>query len=331
MKVQIRDQEALASVTAANLRAYLEAQGWADAGNWGEWATIHSKERRGKLWEIAVPLRDDISTYAEFMAQAVTTLAEAEDRSQLDVFYDLTGASAGTMATAPLNGSGKADDNTTTPKLARLERVDLREKWKTGAQGFTPWLAQPNNLAVLSETLNMELVTAGQEESVGPFRADILCRDTYDDSWVLIENQLERTDHTRLGQLLTYAAGLQTVTVIWVSATFTDEHCAALDWLNDITDDRFRFFGLEIELWRIGDSPAAPKFNIVSKPNEWMRSISKAARRSRFTDLTERNLGIVQMWQEGKTAGEVAEHFGLDNQYASDIFGAVGRMVLGEA
>ena len=167
---------------------------------------------------------------------------------------------------------------TTANELARLEQIDdLRLVWKDEAQDFTPWLAQPENLAVLSEALNMELETEGQEERVGPFRADILCRDMQDDSLVLIENQLERTDHNHLGQLLTYAAGLQTVTIIWVARTFTDEHRAALDWLNEITDERFRFFGLEIELWRIADSPAAPKFNIVSRPNDWASATQSVA------------------------------------------------------
>ena len=98
MKVQIRDKEALESLTTANLRSYLEAEGWDDVRRWGEWATIHSKNQEGKLWEIAIPLREDASDYAEFMAEAVTTLAEAEDRSQLDVFYDLADQAAGTEA-----------------------------------------------------------------------------------------------------------------------------------------------------------------------------------------------------------------------------------------
>jgi len=78
--------------------------------------------------------------------------------------------------------------------------------------------------------------------------------------------------------LLTYASGLQAVTIVWISAKFTEEHRAALDWLNKITDDDFRFFGLEIELWKIGESPAAPKFNIVSKPNNWSKTISQAVK-----------------------------------------------------
>ncbi len=266
MKVQIRDKAALDALTVANLRAYLEAHGWGDERPWGTWATILSKEGGGKMWEVSVPNEAGGLLYAESVAEIIATLAEVEDRSQLDVFNDLAGTSA-----VPHNFH-KGGKNMTASPLSRLERVALRTVWTTEAQDFTPWLAQSKNLAVLSETLGMELATEGTEQGVGPFRADILCRDTQDDSLVLIENQLERTDHNHLGQLLTYAAGLQTVTIIWVSATFTDEHRAALDWLNEITDDRFRFFGLEIELWRIDKSDPAPKFNIVSRPNNWSKT-----------------------------------------------------------
>ena len=186
-----------------------------------------------------------------------------------------------------------------TPTLGRLERVDLRTAWESEAQDFTPWLAQDENIAVLGETLDMELEVEAQEKDVGPFRADILCRDansTNHDSLVLIENQLERTDHTHLGQLLTYAAGLHTVTIIWVARRFTEEHRAALDWLNEITDERIRFFGLEVELWKIGGSPAAPKFNIVSKPNEWSRVVGAA--KSSTVGESERGNLYRRYWTE---------------------------------
>ena len=124
----------------------------------------------------------------------------------------------------------------------------------------------------------MSLGVESTECGVGPFRADILCRNQVDDSFVLIENQIESTDHSHLGQLLTYAAGLAAVTIIWVASRFTDEHRAALDWLNTITNEKFNFFGLEIELWRIGASPAAPKFNVVCQPNEWVRTTGRAVR-----------------------------------------------------
>ena len=293
MKVQIRDREALSSLTTSNLRAYLQLQGWSDAGLWGERATIHVKEHGGRDWEILIPLRDTVADYAESMAEAVAVLAAVEDRSELDVFNDLA---AGTEA----SGNRKGAENMTTQRLARLERVDLRSIWTTEAQDFTPWLAQPENLAVLSETLGMELATEGTEQGVGPFRADILCQDTLDESWVLIENQLDRTDHRHLGQLLTYAAGLQTVTIIWIAASFTDEHRAAMDWLNEITSEQFRFFGLEVELWRIGDSDSAPKFNIVAKPNEWTRSLGESTRRTPRGDREPSSLNLIyrDYWSE---------------------------------
>ncbi|MCC7111052.1 MAG: DUF4268 domain-containing protein, partial [Deltaproteobacteria bacterium] len=151
-------------------------------------------------------------------------------------------------------------------KLGRLERVSLRDIWKTEAMDFTPWLAQRENMALLGEAIGLDLEVEAQEKEVGPFRADILCKETGSDSWVLIENQLERTDHAHLGQLLTYAAGLEAVSVVWIAERFTDEHRAALDWLNEIANEKLRCFGLEIELFRIGDSPVAPKFNVVSQP-----------------------------------------------------------------
>lgn len=159
-------------------------------------------------------------------------------------------------------------------QLGRLERVDLRKEWVSEPLHFTPWLAQEENLILLGETLKLDLQLEAQEQSVGPFRADILCKDTADDTWVLIENQLGRTDHLHLGQLLTYAAGLKAVTIVWIAGRFAEEHRAACDWLNETTIESVRFFALEIELWRIGDSLSAPKFNVVSMPNDWSKSVA---------------------------------------------------------
>lgn len=183
-----------------------------------------------------------------------------------------------------------------TPLLGRLERLDLRNIWASEASDFTPWLARPENLSLLGETLGLELELEAQEKAVGPFRADILCKDIGRDAWVLVENQLERTDHLHLGQLLTYASGLDAVTIVWVAARFTDEHRSTLDWLNRITDESFRFFGLEVELWRIGSSPAAPKFNIISQPNDWSRSVAQAARAIDEADLSERRIKQRDYW-----------------------------------
>ena len=164
-----------------------------------------------------------------------------------------------------------------TKPLGRLEKVGLREAWSSESSDFTPWLAQEDNLRLLGEAIGIELELESQEKDVGPFRADILCKDTATDNWVLIENQLARTDHTHLGQLLTYAAGLNAVTIVWIAERFTEEHRATLDWLNERTDETINLFGLEIELWRIGDSPIAPKFNVISQPNDWSRTVQQAA------------------------------------------------------
>lgn len=180
--------------------------------------------------------------------------------------------------------------------LGILERVELRNIWQSESSDFTPWLARPENLAQLGQTIGMELELEAQEKNVGPFRADLLCKDTATENWVLIENQLEATDHKHLGQLLTYAAGLKAVSIVWVAAQFTEEHRATLDWLNLITDEQFQFFGLEVELWKIGDSPAAPKFNVVSKPNDWSRSVTQAARRIENESLSDTKINQLEYW-----------------------------------
>ncbi|MBI5820320.1 MAG: DUF4268 domain-containing protein [Verrucomicrobia bacterium] len=158
--------------------------------------------------------------------------------------------------------------------LGRMQQVDLRKVWLSESGYFTPWLAQDDNISLLADTLGMDLELEAQEKGVGPYRADIVCKDTTDGTLVLIENQLEKTDHTHLGQLMTYAAGLDAVTIVWIAERFTDEHRAALDWLNEITGENISCFGLEIELWRIGNSPIAPKFNVVCKPNDWIKGKS---------------------------------------------------------
>ena len=181
-------------------------------------------------------------------------------------------------------------------QLERLKRIsDLRTIWKNEEGDFTPWLAR--NLELLGKTLGVELELEAMEKTVGPFRADILCRETGPDGgMVLVENQLEPTDHTHLGQLLTYAAGLDAVTIVWIAAAIRDEHRATLDWLNKITDESSHFFGLEIELWCIGDSAPAPRFNIVSKPNDWSRSVTQAARAVNEEDLSEMQRTQVAYW-----------------------------------
>lgn len=125
-------------------------------------------------------------------------------------------------------------------KLARLEKVGLRDQWKDEAKDFTPWLAEPDNIEILSEAIGMELEVIGKEEKVGSFSADILCKDINTNRNVVIKNQLEQTDHTHLGQVITYCAGLEASTFIWISSQVREEkHRAAVDSLNAITSDDY--------------------------------------------------------------------------------------------
>ena len=171
-----------------------------------------------------------------------------------------------------------------TQKLSRLEKVDLRQVFNSEAADFTPWLAEPENLKLLGDTIGIELELSKQEKEVGPFRADLLCKNVGNETWVLIENQIERTDHTHLGQLLTYAAGLEAVTIVWIASTYVNEHRAAIDWLNEITGEKYAFFGLEMELYRIGESPVAPKFNIVCKPNNFSKAMKAITGQNELTN-----------------------------------------------
>ena len=183
-------------------------------------------------------------------------------------------------------------------ELGRLEKLNLRDVWASEPYDFTPWLAKEDNLALLSEALGLELELEAVEHNVGVFKADILCKDVGSGNWVLIENQLARTDHTHLGQLITYAAGLDAVTIVWIAARIADEHRAAVDWLNEKTEASVQFFALEVELWRIGDSPAAPRFNIVSMPNNWTRTAARAKSALAEGELSLTRKIALEYWAE---------------------------------
>ncbi len=157
--------------------------------------------------------------------------------------------------------------------FSRLERVELRSVWVSEDSDFTPWMARKENLTQVGELLNLELELETMEGWAGPFRGGLICRDTLHGTFVIIDNQLEDTDQRHLGQLLTYAAELKAGTIVWVAAHFTNEHLNTLNWLNTVTDKSINFFGLEVELWRIADSPLAPKFKLVCKPNDWTERI----------------------------------------------------------
>ncbi len=175
---------------------------------------------------------------------------------------------------------------TTKKPLGKMERVALREAWRNEATDFTPWLAEQDNLDALAEAIGLgELALSATEHWVGDFKLDVLCTDG--DDQVIIENQLEKTDHTHLGQIISYAAGVGAKKVIWVAESFRQEHAAALEFLNEHTTEDLSFFAVEVELWRIGESPLAPNFQVVVKPNDWAKAGREQARAASSTSPTK--------------------------------------------
>ncbi len=190
--------------------------------------------------------------------------------------------------------------------LGKLEVVDLREYWKDEARDFTPWIASDKGLTLVGEYIDMELALVDSEVSVGPFNADVLARLVQDERHqVVIENQLGKTDHDHLGKIVTYASGLKAKTTVWIAGEFTDQHRQALDWLNENAVEGVSFFGLEISLYRIGDSAPAPQFKIVSSPNEW----AKAVQESQTHNITATKIGQMQFWEELKAYMESKKTF----------------------
>lgn len=169
--------------------------------------------------------------------------------------------------------------------LGRLSVVRPRDVWKHEALNFTPWLL--SNSDVLSDLLGMDLVLEAAEHPVGGFSLDLIGRDETTGQAVIVENQLEESDHTHLGQILTYAAGTDPTTIVWVATGFRPEHRAALDWLNERTNENTRFFGVEIEVVRIGDSAPAPAFKLVAQPNDWGKQVRAAAQQVGMTERTQ--------------------------------------------
>jgi hypothetical protein len=156
------------------------------------------------------------------------------------------------------------------PRFGRLERLAARDGWANEPADFTPWLAA--NLQELGEELGLSLTLKAREHPIGRYFLDLLLEDS-NERVVIVENQFGQTDHTHLGQLLTYCAGAKAEVVIWIAERLTEEHIAALEWLNDSSVAGVGFFGVELELLRIGDSSMAPHFRVVVKPNEWAKRV----------------------------------------------------------
>lgn len=160
-------------------------------------------------------------------------------------------------------------------KLEKLEKVDLRNVWKHEALDFTNWLAESENLTLLSDEIGVDISLIQTEAGVGKFSVDILAEEEQTGRKIVIENQLETTDHDHLGKIITYASGFDAEIIIWIVREVRDEHKQAVDWLNEHTDEKINFFVIKMEVWQIGNSPYAPKFYVVSQPNDWAKAIKK--------------------------------------------------------
>jgi hypothetical protein len=161
---------------------------------------------------------------------------------------------------------------------------------------FTPWML--NNVDVLSDLLGMDLSLEVAEHPVGGFSLDLMGRDETTGEVVIVENQLEGSDHTHLGQILTYAAGTDPTTIVWVAASFRPEHRAAIDWLNARTDENTRFFGVELGVVRIGQSEPAPSFRLVAQPNDWEKTVRAATNQAEATGKQVFYRGFWTQWIE---------------------------------
>ncbi|MEK6946016.1 MAG: DUF4268 domain-containing protein [Nanoarchaeota archaeon] len=155
--------------------------------------------------------------------------------------------------------------------LGILKDVPLRNIFKRESEEFTPWLN--DNITELNRILGIEIIDTQMEVSVGKFSLDILGTIAGSDKKVIIENQIEPTDHNHLGQLLTYASGINASIVIWVAKEFTEEHVSALEWLNTNMKEDVSFFGIALKAIQIDNSKPALNFDVIIKPNEWDRTL----------------------------------------------------------
>lgn len=180
-------------------------------------------------------------------------------------------------------------------KLGKLEEVDIRKVWPHEQYDFSKWLATEENIRELGDALNLSLTDVETEKFVGNYRCDILCKDEITGKMVLIENQLEPTNHDHLGKIITYASGLDAAVVVWIVASARDEHASAIEWLNKHTDDEISFFLMEVHAYKIGDSDPAPQFKIIEQPNDFVK-IVKAV--SKNTDMNESQKNRLEFWTQ---------------------------------
>ena len=180
-------------------------------------------------------------------------------------------------------------------KLGKLEEVDIRKVWPHEQYDFSKWLATEENIKELGDALNLSLTDVETEKFVGNYRCDILCKDEITGKMVLIENQLEPTNHDHLGKIITYASGLDAAVVVWIVASARDEHASAIEWLNKHTDDEISFFLMEVHAYKIDDSDPAPQFKIIEQPNDFVKIVKAVSKNS---DMNESQKNRLEFWTQ---------------------------------
>jgi hypothetical protein len=190
-----------------------------------------------------------------------------------------------------------------TPNLSRITKVNPREIWKHEALDFTQWLAKEENISILCEELGIEINNVKPEAAAGRYNVDIIADEIDSQRKVIIENQLEPTDHKHLGQILTYASAYDAAIIIWIVTDYTEEHRQAIDWFNRNISEGISFFLIQIEVYRIGNSDPAPKFNLICEPNDWGKTVKKS---EGGDTLSELKLQQKEFWESLKEYASTA-------------------------
>jgi hypothetical protein len=186
--------------------------------------------------------------------------------------------------------------------LGKMVRIDdLRTVWKHEEYDFSKWLAEDENLAELGAAIGINMVLNELESSVGNFNVDMFASEEGTNRKIIIENQLEDTNHDHFGKIITYAAGKSAEIIIWIVKRARDEHCQAIEWLNQHTDENIGFFLVELELWKVDQSLPAVKFNVVERPNDWAKTLKVVGG---LTDTQKLQLNFWQSFIEYAFANE---------------------------
>ena len=183
-------------------------------------------------------------------------------------------------------------------KLEKLQQVNLRDIWKHEALDFTKWMSNEENISLLLDEISITAENIKTEDGAGNFNVDISADEVETGKKIIIENQLEKTDHSHLGQLLTYASSFDACIIVWVVADVRDEHKRAVEWFNENMQSEISFFLVKTEVWKIGDSQPAVKFNIIVEPNDWAKIKKSSSTYSR--ELTETRLNKLEFWNAFK-------------------------------